>query len=392
MNILVFNVGSTTLKFACIETRSRKRVTHGLVDRIGQPGGDAADHLSAAQIALDRHADIPLSAIGHRVVQGGDKFSAPTLVDQQVITELRTLDTRAPLHNPPARAVIEAMTAKELSIPQVLVFDTAYFATLPPKAFRYALPETYYRDHGIRRYGAHGTSHQYVTQAAIDYLTSLRSAGHLTGTHTDSLQPARIISLHLGGGASITASIGGAAVETSMGMTPLEGLVMATRTGDIDPAILLHLIRQLGMSVDEVDHLLNKRSGLLGLCGDVDMRAILQRCEAGDPAAQLAIEIYVHRLQKYIGGYLAILGGLDALVFTAGVGENAAVIRQRVAEPLAHLGIGIDQQRNGTAKVAGKVIDLTPAAATVRTLVVPTDEELAIAQQIAALIGEPQTR
>ncbi len=174
-----------------------------------------------------------------------------------------------------------------------------------------------------------------------------------------------------------------------MGMTPLEGLVMATRTGDIDPAILLHLIRQLGMSVDEVDHLLNKRSGLLGLCGDVDMRAILQRCEAGDPAAQLAIEIYVHRLQKYIGGYLAILGGLDALVFTAGVGENAAVIRQRVAEPLAHLGIGIDQQRNGTAKVAGKVIDLTPAAAVVRTLVVPTDEELAIAQQIAALIGEP---
>ncbi len=392
MNILVFNVGSTTLKFACINTSSRTRLTHGLVDRIGQPGGDAPDHLSAAQIALDRHAAIPLAAIGHRVVQGGDKFSAPTLVDQHVLTELRQLDTRAPLHNPPARAVIEAITAQTLAIPQVLVFDTAYFVTLPPKAFRYALPDTYYRDHGIRRYGAHGTSHQYVTQAAIDYLAASGIPGDQTGTNTDCLQPTRIISLHLGGGASVTASIDGVAIETSMGMTPLEGLVMATRTGDIDPAIPLHLIRQLGMSVDDVDHLLNKRSGLLGLCGDVDMRTILQRREIGDPAAHLAIEIYVHRLQKYIGAYLAILGGLDALVFTAGVGENSTVIRQLVAEPLAHLGIGIDLQRNTSVRAAGEIIDLTPAAAVVRTLVVPTDEELAIAQQVASLIGKQETR
>lgn len=392
MNILVFNVGSTTLKFACINTSSRTRLTHGLVDRIGQPGGDAPDHLSAAQIALDRHAAIPLAAIGHRVVQGGDKFSAPTLVDQHVLTELRQLDTRAPLHNPPARAVIEAITAQTLAIPQVLVFDTAYFVTLPPKAFRYALPDTYYRDHGIRRYGAHGTSHQYVTQAAIDYLAASGIPGDQTGTNTDCLQPTRIISLHLGGGASVTASIDGVAIETSMGMTPLEGLVMATRTGDIDPAIPLHLIRQLGMSVDDVDHLLNKRSGLLGLCGDVDMRTILQRREVGDPAAYLAIEIYVHRLQKYVGAYLAILGGLDALVFTAGVGENSTVIRQLVAEPLAHLGIGIDLQRNTSVRAAGEIIDLTPAAAVVRTLVVPTDEELAIAQQVASLIGKQETR
>ncbi len=335
MNILVFNVGSTTLKFACIETSSRRRLTHGLVDRIGQSGGDAADHLSAARIALDRHAEIPLAAIGHRVVQGGDTFSAPTLVDQHVLVELRKLDTRAPLHNPPARAVIEAMTARRLPIPQVLVFDTAFFATLPPKAFRYALPETFYCEHGIRRYGAHGTSHQYVTQAAMEYLASAPPRGASTkGMHIHSDDAARIITLHLGGGASVTASIGGVAVETSMGMTPLEGLVMATRTGDIDPAVVLHLIRQLGMSVDEVDHLLNKRSGLLGLCGDVDMRAILHRRDVGDPAANLAIEIYVHRLQKYIGGYLAILGGLDSLVFTAGIGENAAVIRQLVAQPL----------------------------------------------------------
>lgn len=392
MNILVFNVGSTTLKFACIDTRSQNRVTQGLVDRIGQPGGDADDHLSAAQIALDRHVGIPLAAIGHRVVQGGDKFSSPTLVNPHVLAELRQLDSRAPLHNPPARAVIEAITAQELGIPQVLVFDTSYFATLPPKAFRYALPESYYRDHGIRRFGAHGTSHHYVTQAAIDYLATLRTHCDQTGTHKDPAAPARIISLHLGGGASVTASVGGIAVETSMGMTPLEGLVMATRTGDIDPAVPLHLIRQLGMSVDEVDHLLNKRSGLLGLCGDVDMRAILLRREAGDPVAHLAIEIYVHRLQKYIGAYLAILGGLDALVFTAGVGENSTVIRQLVAEPLAHLGIGIDLQRNRTARVAGKISDLTPAAAAVRTLVVPTDEELAIAQQVAAVVGEQETR
>lgn len=389
MIVLVFNVGSTTLKFASIDSHTGSRLGHGLIDRIGQPGGDAEDHLSAASIALDQHADLEIAAIGHRLVQGGDMFSAPTLVTGEVLARLVTLDTLAPLHNPPARSVVEAIERRGLGIQQILVFDTAYFSTLPPHAYRYAIPQSIYRDHGIRRYGAHGTSHCYVTQAALSFLNSdggeaLSAANRPAANGT--AQGNRIISLHLGGGASASASTGGVAIETSMGMTPLEGLVMATRCGDIDPAIAAHLIRHVGMSVDEVDHLLNKQSGLLGMCGDVDMRAILRRRAAGDQAAALAIDVYVHRLQKYIGGYFAILGGLDALIFTAGVGENAAVIRQLVTEPLGCLGIKIDPQRNVAARSAGEILELTAAGAAVRTLVVPTDEELAIAQQVAGLI------
>ncbi len=369
MNILVFNVGSTTLKYACIDSVSGSRLTEGLVDRIGQVGGDAADHLTAARIALDRHKDLALAAIGHRVVQGGDRFAAPTVVDENVLVELATLDTLAPLHNPSARAVIEAMTALKLPIPQVLVFDTAYFASLPPKAYRYAIATWAYTEHGVRRYGAHGTSHRYVTQQAIKYLDA-------------TSRPKRIVSLHLGGGASVTASIDGVAVDTSMGMTPLEGLVMASRTGDIDASVPLYLMRQTGKSVDEMDALLNKQSGLLGLCGDVDMRTVLTRRSQGDATASLAIEIYIHRILKYIGGYFAILGGLDTLVFTAGVGENAAEIRKLVTTPLAHLGIAIDPVVNETSLAGQSIVDLSAASATVRTLVVATDEEQAIAKQV----------
>ncbi|GAA4464626.1 acetate/propionate family kinase [Novipirellula rosea] len=369
MNILVFNVGSTTLKYACINSASGKRLTEGLVDRIGQVGGDAADHLTAARIALDRHKDLDLAAIGHRVVQGGDRFAVPTVVDENVLVELATLDTLAPLHNPSARAVIEAMTALKLPIPQVLVFDTAYFASLPPKAYRYAIATWAYTEHGVRRYGAHGTSHRYVTEQAIKYLDA-------------ATRPKRIISLHLGGGASVTASIDGVAIDTSMGMTPLEGLVMASRTGDIDASVPLYLMRQTGMSVDEADALLNKQSGLLGLCGDVDMRTVLTRRSQGDATASLAIEIYVHRILKYVGGYFAILGGLDALVFTAGVGENAAEIRELIAAPLAHLGIVIDTWVNESPWDKRSILDLSHPSATVRTLVVATDEEQAIAKQV----------
>jgi acetate kinase len=390
MNILVFNVGSTTLKFACVDPHSGNRLTHGTIDRIGQDGGDAPDHLSAADMAWSRHADLEIAAIGHRLVQGGALFSTPTTVNDQVLAKLAKLDALAPLHNPPARAVLEAMVARAISVPQVLVFDTAYFSTLPEKAFRYAIPDSIYRDHGVRRYGAHGTSHQYVTGVALDYLTKHSQTGRSGAVKEDSdtgrQETMQIISLHLGGGTSITASIGGVAVETSMGMTPLEGLVMATRSGDIDPAVVLYLIRQVGMSVDEVDHLLNKSSGLLGLCGDVDMRTILRRRDAGDRAAALAIDIYVYRLQKYIGAYFAILGGLDAVIFTAGIGENAAAIRQLIMQPLKHLGIEIDPQRNSAPRRGSDVIDLTATDAAVRTLVVPTDEELAIALQVAAIV------
>ncbi|GAA5510200.1 acetate/propionate family kinase [Novipirellula caenicola] len=369
MNILVFNVGSTTLKYACIDSASGNRLTEGLVDRIGQVGGDAADHLNAARIALDRHKDIDLAAIGHRVVQGGARFATPTLVDDNVLVELATLDTLAPLHNPPARSVIEAIAARNLSVPQVLVFDTAYFSSLPPKAYRYAIATWAYSEHGVRRYGAHGTSHRYVTEQAINTLDAAT-----TGQ--------RVISLHLGGGASVTASIDGVAIDTSMGMTPLEGLVMASRTGDIDASVPLYLMRQTGMTVDQTDALLNKQSGLLGLCGDVDMRTVLTRRSQGDADAALAIEVYVHRILKYIGAYFAILGGLDALVFTAGVGENAAELRTLITTPLAHLGIVIDPNANESPLGERTIADLTHPSATVRTLVVATDEEQAIAKQV----------
>ncbi|MBB3205904.1 acetate kinase [Rhodopirellula rubra] len=382
MNILVFNVGSTTLKYACVKVSTGERLYEGLVDRIGQVGGDAPDHLSAARCVLEQFGLLPgmqtpkdmpkLSAIAHRIVQGGDSYPTPAVVNAEVLAQLETLDTLAPLHNPSARSVVVAIDSLGVPLPQVLVFDTAYFSTLKPAAYRYAIPEPIYRAHRVRKYGFHGTSHRFVTQLAIERL--------------DIESPARIISLHLGGGASVTASIDGAAVDTSMGMTPLEGLVMATRCGDIDPSVPLHLIRSAGMSVDDVDRLLNKESGLVGLCGEADMRAILSRREAGDGAAELAIDIYVRRIQKVIGGYIAILGGLDALIFTAGVGEHAVKIRELVTGPLAHLGIVIDPGANESPPMRDSVAEISHPSATVRTLVVATNEELAIARESAQLL------
>ncbi|MFY9253565.1 MAG: acetate/propionate family kinase [Fuerstiella sp.] len=365
MNVLVFNVGSTTLKYACIDPAAGRRIAGGIVDRIGQTDGDAATHADAARIAIEQVGDTLFSAIGHRIVQGGDQFQQPTLVDAGVLDRLKQLDSLAPLHNPPARQVVESLL--HVDVPQTLVFDTAYFATLLPDAYLYAIPEWVYRQHGVRKYGFHGTSHQFVTQRALEFL----------GGETSTL---KIITMHLGGGASITASVGGMAVDTSMGMTPLEGLVMATRCGDIDAAVPLYLIREAGMTADEVDTLLNKQSGLVGLCGSSDMRTVLQRCGQGDQSATQAVEIYVRRIIKAIGSYYALLGGIDALVFTAGVGEHSAEIRQRVTSPLRHLGIAVDPVLNETC--GGDVTEITAADATARTLVIPTDEELAIARQV----------
>ncbi len=386
MNIFVFNVGSTTLKYACVDASTGERLYEGLIDRIGQEGGDAPDHLVAAHTALRRAGLLPrsdgawpndapeISAIAHRVVQGGDQYCGATLVDADVLRNLAQLDTLAPLHNPSARCVVEATVKLNLLLPQVLVFDTAYFSTLEPPAYRYAVPDRIYRDFGVRRYGFHGTSHRFVTERVIE--------------HLQCAPPVRIISLHLGGGASATASIDGRAIDTSMGMTPLEGLVMATRSGDIDPSVPLHLIRIAGMSVDDVDRLLNKESGLLGLCGEPDMRAVLARMDAGDESAKLAIEIYVRRLQKTIGSFFAVLGGLDALIFTAGVGEHSPAIRRLVTEPLRHLGIAVDPDRNLKPEPSRGVADVSRIGSRVRTLVVSTNEELAIAMQTAAMLIE----
>ncbi|MEO1617456.1 MAG: acetate/propionate family kinase [Planctomycetota bacterium] len=369
MTVLVFNVGSTTLKYALVDLAKREQRRGGLIDRIGQAEGNACDHVTAARNILEDVGLQSVEAIGHRIVQGGDQFHAPALVDPSVLTRLRKLDSLAPLHNPPARAVVEGLVAT--GVPQTLVFDTAYYATLKPVAYRYAVPASWYHEHGVRRYGFHGTSHQYVTDQAIHYLLTLDSG---------KKKPLRLISLHLGGGASVTASIDGVAVETSMGMTPLQGLVMATRSGDLDPAVIFHMMRSAKMTADEVDEALNKQSGLRGLCGDSDMRNILTRLGHGDQDATLAVELFVRRVQQFIGSFTATLGGLDGLIFTAGIGEHSPEIRSRICEKLGFLGIEIDENLNQST-VDG-VLDISRHPSKSRTLVVTTDEEYAIAKQV----------
>ena len=378
MIALVLNVGSTTLKFACIDIETDNRLTEGIIDRIGQDGGDAEDHLSAARDVLDQHANIGVDVIGHRIVQGGSIFQSPTFVTADVLEKLKTLDHFAPLHNPPARSVVEAITQSNSSLKQVLVFDTAYFSTLPSEAYRYAIPKDIYNRFGVRRYGAHGTSHRFVTEKALAYL-----ADHAPELHHGG----RIISLHLGGGASATASRDGVAVETSMGMTPLEGLVMATRCGDIDPSVPLYLVQHAGMTTDEVGRLMNQSSGLLGLCGESDMRSILSRRENDDEDATLAINIYIHRLVKTVGAYAAVLGGIDAIIFTAGVGENAFQIRSLVIKRLRYLGLELNEDLNGKTIKPSQIIDISSDSATAKTLVVPTDEEIAIASQAVQTVS-----
>jgi acetate kinase len=294
------------------------------------------------------------------------------LIDADVVAAVERLASLAPLHNPANLAGIHL--ARELlpDVPHVAVFDTAFFHDLPPAATTYALDRRVAERHGVRRYGFHGTSHQYVSRRAAEVL----------GRPLDDL---RQIVLHLGNGASASAVVGGAPVETSMGLTPLEGLVMGTRTGDIDPAVFGHLSRVAGMSVDEVEDLLNRRSGMKGLTGENDMREVHRLIAAGDPMARLALDVYVHRLKKYIGAYTAIMGGIDVLTFTAGVGENDAVVRAETVVGLAFLGIAIDPARNAASGSGPRVLSLDDAPVTV--LVVPTDEEMAIALDTIAVVG-----
>ncbi len=363
MNVLVFNVGSTTLKYACVDTDTGAVGVSGVADRIGQPDGDAQTHMEAAQTAV---ADIgwdTIDAIGHRIVQGGSRFTGPERVTSKVLEDLEKLDALAPLHNPSARAVAAGLGATGL--PQVLVFDTSYFASLPPEAYRYAVPPSWFHDYGVRKYGFHGTSHEYVTEKALHFIEDGRCA--------------KCISMHLGGGASMTASAGGRAVDTSMGMTPLQGLVMATRSGDVDPAIPLYIAEVTGAKPGDVLAALNRQSGLVGLCGESDMRAILQRRSEGDVDASLAVDVYVRSIVKTVGSYVAILGGLDALVFTAGVGEHSPEIRRLVTEALGHFGVAVCSIANEAC--LGSLADISSTSSKARILVVPTNEELAIAQK-----------
>lgn len=403
--VLVINSGSSSLKYSLMDMEREVPLGEGLIERIGQDSSEIshtvrrvvtegepapgvldathreerpiADHDAAMAVMpeqfaahgpqLDENAPV---AVGHRVVHGGARFFAPTLIDDLIEINIEDLSILAPLHNPGAVAGIRAGRRAFADVPHVAIFDTAFHQTLPPAAYTYAIERKIAERHRIRRYGFHGTSHKYVSEQAAIFVDR-------------PLDELRQIIFHLGNGASVTAVDGGRSVETSMGLTPLEGLVMGTRSGDIDPAVVLHLSRVAQLSTREIDALLNKRSGLLGLAGRVDMREILAGLEAGEDAATLAFDVYIHRLRAYAGAYIAQLGGVDVISFTAGVGENAARVRAETLATLGFLGIEIDHERN-EARGSG-IRRISTDTSTIEVLVVPTNEELEIARQAMSL-------
>ncbi|MEW2318618.1 acetate kinase [Streptomyces bauhiniae] len=395
--VLVLNSGSSSLKYQLLDMRDSSRLAVGLVERIGEQtsrlrhtlvatgetreqSGPIADHETALKSVAEELSrdglglDSPeLAAIGHRVVHGGMFFTEPTVIDDSVLTEIERLVPVAPLHNPANLTGIRTAMALRPDLPQVAVFDTAFHTSMPESAARYAIDPKIADRYRIRRYGFHGTSHAYVS----------RETARLLGKAPEEVN---VIVLHLGNGASASAVERGRCVDTSMGLTPLEGLVMGTRSGDLDPAVIFHLARVGDMSMDEIDTLLNKRSGLFGLCGDNDMREIRRRVDEGDEAAALAFDIYIHRIKKYIGAYYAVLGQVDAVAFTAGVGENAAAVRAAAVAGLAGLGLAVDEELNAVRSDDARLI--SPASARVAVAVVPTDEELEIATQTYALVGK----
>lgn len=369
-SVFVLNAGSSSLKYQLVDPESGDVHASGTVERIGEEGG-VPDHEAAVRRALEAIEGAPEPvAVGHRVVHGGDRFDHATVVTPEVEQAIDDLSALAPLHNPANLEGIRAAQAV-LDVPQVAVFDTAFHRTIPLAAATYAIPADLAKRHHVRRYGFHGTSHQYVSRAAAAYLDI-------------PLERSRIVVLHLGNGASACAVRDGRSVDTSMGMTPLEGLVMGTRSGDIDPAAIFHLHRQAGLGFDEIESMLNRSSGLKGLTGKGDMRDVQAAAAAGDTVAEEALAVYRHRLRHYIGAYFAELGGLDALVFTAGVGENNSLLRRRTLDPLRHLGLHVDPDRNEVASKQPRRIstDDSPVA----VLVIPTNEELEIARQTAAVL------
>jgi acetate kinase len=371
--IFVVNTGSSSIKYQLIDLDADRPLAGGLVERVGEPGSGIPDHESGLRVILgELDPGIRITAVGHRVVHGGDRFSGPTVIDDDVVSAIEDVSVLAPLHNPANLAGIRAARAALPDVPHVAIFDTAFHSTLPPEAYTYAIDAGLAAEHRIRRYGFHGTSHKFVSERAAELLG--RPIGEL-----------RIIVLHLGNGASATAVRGGVSIDTSMGMTPAQGLVMGTRSGDIDPAVLVHLHRVAGLDVDQLDELVNRRSGLLGMTGTGDMRDVQAAAIAGDQVAEAALAVYRHRIRHYIGAYLAQLGGLDALVFTAGVGENNVLLRRRVLAGLEFLGLLVDDDRNELASKAPRFI--SPEGAPVAVLVVPTNEELEIARQTASVLA-----
>ena len=391
--VLVLNAGSSSLKYSLLDGDSGIPEATGSVERIGEDSGslthsvegekhteerpvaDFEDALRSALGAFDRHGPaigrVTLAAVGHRVVHGGDRFSGPTVVDDDVLDRIRALVPLAPLHNPANIAGIEVARRRYPDVPQVAVFDTAFHATMPPRAWRYALPRELADRLGIRRYGFHGTSHAYVARRAAEHL----------GRPAEELD---LVTLHLGNGCSAAAVAGGRCIDTSMGLTPLGGLVMGTRSGDLDPGVVVHLHREGGLTVDEIDTLLNKQSGMTGLAGSNDLREVHAAADAGDADAAEALDVFCYRIRCTVGAYTAALGRLDAVVFTAGVGENDADVRARVCGGLAGFGVQLDAARNTARSRETRTVsaDGSPVA----VLVVPTDEELEIAEQTLSAV------
>lgn len=391
--VLVLNCGSSSIKYQLVDAGDRHVLARGLVERIGESGGhvhhngpgepvdrdlDLPDHeagLKTMLNLLDSHgpslSDAAVTAVGHRVVHGGERFSGPVVIDDAVERAIEELSSLAPLHNPPNLTGIRVARQVLRDLPHVAVFDTAFHHTLPPVASTYALDQETARRHGIRRYGFHGTSVAYVAREAARFLDREPSQTNL-------------IVLHLGNGASATAIRGGESVDTSMGLTPLEGLVMGSRSGDIDPGIPLHLAREAGLSIDGLDDLLNRRSGMVGLTGSRDLREVHRLASEGDDDAKLARDVYCYRIRHYVGAYLAVLRETHAIVFTGGVGENDAWVRSRALSGLRALGIEIDHVRNATQGPRTRLI--SPDEARTSVLVIATDEELEIARQALAVL------
>jgi len=392
-SVLVLNSGSSSVKFQLIDPNSGASLADGIVERIGEDASTAsltvgdkeatrdarvADHEAALRTAFDlfeeagTHLDtVGLIAVGHRVVHGGPDLYRPTLVDDALIGKLEELAPLAPLHNPPAVLGIQVARKALPDLPHIAVFDTAFFHDLPPAAATYAIDRDIAERWHIRRYGFHGTSHQYVSEQAAAFLDV-------------PLARSSQIVLHLGNGASASAIVGGRPVDTSMGLTPMEGLVMGTRSGDIDPGIITYLWRTAGMGVEDIESMLNRRAGVCGLAGEIDFRVLHQRIESGDETAQLAYDVYIHRLRKYIGAYLALLGTADVITFTAGVGGNDAAVRRDALSGMAALGIELDGHLNASPARAARRISADNSPTTV--LVVPTNEELAIARACVAVV------
>jgi acetate kinase len=387
VKILVLNCGSSSIKYQLFDMPAGDVLAKGLVQRIGEPEGKLdhqtsagkktlnqriADHAEGLKLVIDLLSsgdplkDVnEIGAVGHRVVHGGEAFTDTVVIDDAVLAAIEEHIALAPLHNPPNLLGIQVAQQILPKVPQVAVFDTAFHQTMPQHAYLYGLPYSYYQDERIRRYGFHGTSHKYV-------------AGRAAALLGKPLEECNLITCHLGNGSSIAAVQNGKSVDTTMGLTPLEGLVMGTRCGDIDPAILFHLARAKGMSIDQLDTLCNKKSGMLGLSTiSNDMRELEDLEAQGQPDATRALEVYCYRIRKYIGAYTAALGRVDAVVFTAGVGENSDYVRKTVCKDLSVLGIAIDLDKNGNAR--GKEIDISQPQATTRVLVIPTNEEKAIA-------------